>query len=236
MEVAPGVHRFGTKLVNWYVVEDAGRLTLVDAGMPGYWRQLEPALREIGAGLDAIDAVVLTHSHVDHTGFAERLRSEGSTRVHVHVDDNGGGGARKLPPLHLYWRPASWPLLAEALRNGLLATPQVRELATFAAGETLPVPGRPTAVHLPGHTAGSCAILLDDRGVVFTGDGLVTLDPYTGAVGPRLMLDGVNEKPAEARASLHRLTGLGTRTVLPGHGEPWNGDMDEAVARALERA
>lgn len=236
MEVAPGVHRFGTKLVNWYAVEDAGRVTLIDAGMPGYWRQLEPALRGFGATLEDVAAVVLTHSHVDHTGFSERLRKQGRTRVHVHVDDNGGRGARKLPPLHLYWRPASWPLLAEALRNGLLATPQVEELSTFRAGETLPVPGSPTAVHLPGHTAGSCAILLDDRGVVFTGDGLVTLDPYTGGTGPRLMLDGVNEKPALARESLQRLMGLGARTLLPGHGEPWKGDVDDAVARALERA
>ena len=236
MEVAPGVHRFGSKLVNWYAIADGGRLTLIDAGMPGYWRQLEPALAEIGAGLGDIEAVVLTHAHVDHTGFAEKLRSQTTTRVHVHVDDDGSGGARKLPPLHLYWRPTSWPLLVEGLRNGLLATPAVQQLSTFRSDETLPVPGSPRALHMPGHTAGNCAIVLDDRGVVFTGDGLVTLDPYTGAVGPRLLLDGVNEDPAAARASLQRLAGLGTQTVLPGHGEPWKGDMDAAVERAMERA
>ena len=235
MEVAPGVHRFGSKLVNWYAVEEGGRLTLVDAGMPGYWRHLEPALAGIGAGIGDVEAIVLTHSHVDHTGFAERLRAEGTARVHVHAADDNGG-ARKLPPLHLYWRPASWPLLVEALRNGLLATPEVKERSTFTADQTLDVPGKLRAIHMPGHTAGNCALVIEDRGVVFTGDGLVTLDPYTGAVGPRLMLDGVNEQPAEARASLHRLSGLGTHTLLPGHGEPWKGDLDDAITRALERA
>ena len=232
MEVAPGVHRFGTSLVNWYAIEESGRLTLIDAGMPGYWRQLEPALRELGAGLSDVEAIVLTHSHVDHTGFAENLRSAAGARVHVHAQDENGG-ARKFPPLHLYWRPASWPLLLEGLRNGLLATPQVKETTTFGDDQILPVPGKPRVLHLPGHTAGNCALLLDDAGVVFTGDGLVTLDPYRGKQGPSLMLDGVNENPAQARASLDRLRGLGTRTLLPGHGEPWQGDMDDAVSTAL---
>jgi hypothetical protein len=33
MEVADGIHRFGTHMVNWYLIERGGRLTLVDAGM-----------------------------------------------------------------------------------------------------------------------------------------------------------------------------------------------------------
>ncbi len=231
MQVAPGVHRFGSALVNWYAVEEAGRFTLIDAGLPGYWRQVEPALRELGATLGDIDAVVLTHSHVDHTGFAEHLRASAGTRVHVHVDDDNGG-ARKFPPLHLYWRPSSWPLLIEGMRNGLLLTPEVRERVTFGDDEVLPVPGKPRVVHMPGHTAGNCALVLDNPGVVFTGDGLVTLDPYRQARGPRLMLDGVNQDTAVARRSLERLRGLGTRMVLPGHGEPWEGDLDEAVTSA----
>jgi len=30
-EIASGVWRIGTELVNWYLVEDGGRLTVVDA-------------------------------------------------------------------------------------------------------------------------------------------------------------------------------------------------------------
>ena len=44
MEVADGIHRFGTRMVNWYLIERGGRLTLVDAGMRGYWPQLTRAL------------------------------------------------------------------------------------------------------------------------------------------------------------------------------------------------
>ena len=88
-------------------------------------------------------------------------------------------------------------------------------------------------VHLPGHTAGSCALHLVDRGVVFTGDALVTLDPYTGGAGPRLMLRGVQEDADRARASLSRLADVPAGVVLPGHGEPWREGAAEAVSRAL---
>ena len=33
--IAPGIHHFDTGPFNWYIIEDEGRLTLVDAGFPG---------------------------------------------------------------------------------------------------------------------------------------------------------------------------------------------------------
>ena len=35
---------------------------------------------------------------------------------------------------------------------------------------TIDIPGRPRAVHAPGHTPGSAALLLEDRRILFTGD------------------------------------------------------------------
>jgi glyoxylase-like metal-dependent hydrolase (beta-lactamase superfamily II) len=60
--VLPGIHRLGSELVNWYLVEDEGRLTAVDAGLPGFRRQLEAYLESLGRRLGDVEAVVLTHS------------------------------------------------------------------------------------------------------------------------------------------------------------------------------
>jgi hypothetical protein len=45
MEIAPGIHRFGSRLVNWYIVEEGSDLTLVDTGfraIDGCWTGISP--------------------------------------------------------------------------------------------------------------------------------------------------------------------------------------------------
>jgi glyoxylase-like metal-dependent hydrolase (beta-lactamase superfamily II) len=233
MEVAPGVHRFGTAQVNWYIVEDGDGLTLVDAGMPRHWRQLRnEALPRLGRLLHDIEAVVLTHAHADHVGFAELARTRARATVRVQTAD-AGPQVRKLPPPYLYLLPTSWPLLAEGLRDGMLVTPPVREYQPYGDGDVLDVPGHPRVVHVPGHTAGTSALHLADRGVLFTGDALVTLDPYTRARGPRVLIDAVNEDTQQLRDTLPRMADLDADVLLPGHGEPFRGTPRDAVDQAL---
>jgi glyoxylase-like metal-dependent hydrolase (beta-lactamase superfamily II) len=231
MEVADGVHRFGTRMVNWYLIERGGRLTLVDAGMRGYWPQLGRALAALGRKVEEVEAVVLTHAHADHIGFAHQVKANSDAAVWVHERD-AEPGRRRFPPMHLYLRPTAWPLLAHGLRNGLLATPDAAEVRTYTDGEVLDVPGRPRARHLPGHTRGNCALHLPDANVVFSGDALVTFGPYRRRRGPRLLLKGVNEDNDQARASLDQLAGLNAGVLLPGHGEPWRDGVAAAVAEA----
>jgi glyoxylase-like metal-dependent hydrolase (beta-lactamase superfamily II) len=231
MEVADGIHRFGTRMVNWYLIERGGRITLVDAGMRGYWPQLTRALGGLGHKVEDVEAVVLTHAHADHIGFAHRVKANSDATVWVHEGD-AAPGLRRFPPMRLYLRPTAWPLLAHGLRNGLLVTPDAAEVRTFADGQELEVPGRPRVRHLPGHTRGHCALHLPDASVVFSGDALVTFDPYRRRRGPRLLLKGVNEDNDQARRSLDQLAELNARVLLPGHGEPWRDGVAAAVAEA----
>ena len=47
-QLAEGVHRLGDDLVNFYLVEEGGRVTVVDAGIPSHRSQLESYLPTIG--------------------------------------------------------------------------------------------------------------------------------------------------------------------------------------------
>ncbi|HEX2265618.1 MAG TPA: MBL fold metallo-hydrolase, partial [Solirubrobacterales bacterium] len=84
---APDVHRIEDAGVNWYLVEAESGLTVVDAGVPRSWDLLGRVLAEIGRDASEIRAVVLTHAHFDHVGFAERARTELGVPVHVHEND-----------------------------------------------------------------------------------------------------------------------------------------------------
>jgi len=44
MKLAPSLHRIGSDLVAVYLIEDSGGVTIVDAGLPGLWGELEPEL------------------------------------------------------------------------------------------------------------------------------------------------------------------------------------------------
>ncbi len=76
MRIAEGIHRLGPGLVNAYLLAERDAVTIVDAGAPGYWRVLPAELAAMGRRLDDVHAVVLTHAHSDHIGFAERIRKE----------------------------------------------------------------------------------------------------------------------------------------------------------------
>lgn len=84
--VAPGVDRLGDDVVNFYLVEEADGLVLVDAGLPAHLGQLREHLAAAGRSPADIRAVLLTHGHPDHTGLARTLQQAGAD-IWVHEQD-----------------------------------------------------------------------------------------------------------------------------------------------------
>lgn len=232
--VADGVVRLGTDLVGWYLLDDGGRVVVVDAGLPGYRPQLEPGLAALGRSPADVAAVVLTHSHGDHTGAAEAIRRELGATVHVHRAEAdatrtaatvGKSEASQLPYLR---HPHAWRLLAHFAHAG--KPDPVAEVEEFGDGDELP--GGLRAIHTGGHTPGHCVLHLESRGVLFAGDLICSRNPLTGGRGPELLPRPLNMSSETMLASLGRLERLDAPTVLFGHGEPWR----QGVAAAVERA
>jgi glyoxylase-like metal-dependent hydrolase (beta-lactamase superfamily II) len=237
VEVAEGVHRLTQGVVNFYLVVDGGKLTLVDAGAPGDWDAFARAIGSLGRSLHHLETVLLTHAHSDHTGFAERARSEAHATVRIHRADEAVARSGEAPKnqagvgRYLLRAEAYRTLFSLMRRKGVKIVP-IHEVSTFDDGETLDVPGRPRIVHAPGHTDGSCSILLEERRTLVTGDVLSTRNPLTGRTGPQIAPDGLNQDSDLALRSLDALAPLAADLVLPGHGEPWTGGIAEAVRLA----
>jgi glyoxylase-like metal-dependent hydrolase (beta-lactamase superfamily II) len=236
-DAAPGIHRVEDGYVNFFLVEDGDALTVVDTGHPRSWGALMDALRDVGRPASAIEAVVLTHAHFDHMGFAERARRQLGVTVWAHEDE--------VPVTRHPWRydhersrlpylrhPGFVRMFTAMAARGALWVRGAERVATFGSTGALDVPGRPELVFTPGHTYGHTALLFPSRGALVAGDALVTLDPYTGRGGPQIVSGAATADSARALGSLDALAGLDAATVLTGHGPVWTGGIGPAVERA----
>jgi glyoxylase-like metal-dependent hydrolase (beta-lactamase superfamily II) len=237
-DVAAGVHRIEDAFTNWYIVEAEDGLTIIDAGVPRSWDSLLDALEQLGRPIDDVRALVLTHAHFDHIGFAERLRADRGVPVYVHLND--------VPLTQHPWRYdherartpyfltqiRAVPIVASLLRHRAFWPRPISAVSRYGDGGVLRVPGDPVIIPTPGHTLGHCALHLPDRDVLFAGDAIVMLDPYTGRTGPRLVARAATVDSQRNRESLDALVSTGARTVLTGHGEPWTDGIESAAAAA----
>ncbi len=235
--VVDGVHRIEDSYTNWYLLEEGGRLTIVDTGVPRSWESLLGALTELGRSTDDIEAVVLTHAHFDHIGFAEKARRELGVPVWVHENDVP---LTRHPTQYSHERPRSYyvatqvkalPIVASFVKERAFFPAPIKEVKRYEAG-TLSVPGSPRVVFTPGHTLGHCSFHLPESDAVIAGDALVTLNPYRGTRGPQIVAGAATADSERNLASLDALVETGATTVLPGHGEPWRDGVVSAVEAA----
>lgn len=238
-EVADRIHLISHAHVNCYLIEDQDGVTLVDAGLPSMWSMVLESLGRLGRRPDEVKALVLTHGHFDHVGFAARAHHEWNVPVLVHPDDAylAAHPYRYTPQrnrlLYPLTHPRSLPLLGRMAAAGALTVKGVSNAEPLTTGTALPVPGHPTVVHTPGHTDGHCILHLPERDTVISGDALVTLDPYTGRPGPQIVASAATKSTHQALASLDAVAATGATTVLPGHGGPWTQGAEAAVRHAL---
>ena len=107
----------------------------------------------------------------------------------------------------------------------------MRDVVRYDSG-VLPVPGEPQVVFTPGHTHGHCALHLPSHDAIIAGDAVVTLDPYTGRRGPRIVAAAATVDTQRNLDTLDALAQTGAGTVLVGHGDPWRQGAAAIVAQA----
>ena len=230
MRLGTHLHRIGNDIVAAYLIVTPEGITVVDAGLPGQWKDLLAELSSLGRSLADIKGLVLTHGDSDHLGFAERLRGETGVPVYLHAADTAQArGGRKPGGKAGPMRPG--PLLrfaAYGLRKQGFRTPKLTASLTAADGDVLPLPGSPRVIALPGHTPGSIAVYSPIADAVFVGDALTTRNVLTGRPGAALSPFTADRE--EALASLDRIADLEAAWVLAGHGTPWHGSPAGIVA------
>ena len=231
MRVAQGIERFVDQgVVNWYLVQTPDGPVAVDAGFPTAWAQVEPHVHDLVA-------IILTHGHIDHTGFAPKAHKEAGVPVYVpHGDERivrspvPIAKSEGSPLKYVVKESATRELYFKALKAGGIRGQTLRDYEVYSGGDTLP--GGFRAIATPGHTDGHMALHLPLLDAVFVGDAIVTRDPYTDLEGPRLVARAATKDVNQNLASLDGIAATGATHVLTGHGEPWSGGVAAAVEQA----
>ncbi|MBM9461188.1 MBL fold metallo-hydrolase [Nocardioides sp. zg-536] len=214
------LHGSPLRSVTVHLLESSAGLVLVDAGYehPGCWTAFRDGLATLGLGVEEICAVLLSHNHPDHVGFADRVRQASGAEVVIHREDDfdhqraiGRGGfldqlRRALPAAGVPAETAQ-RMYDEAVKVAHHAEDLVPD--RILDGDTDLTYGDLVVrvLHTPGHTPGHTVHVA--HGVVLTGDTMMPEGPTQLAI-PSLPGD------APARDLLATLTRI---RDLAAHGE-----------------
>ena len=226
MEVLPGVHAVDThRMGRCYLYQEADRLTLIDTGYAGRSADVIAAIEALGRRVEDVRRVIITHWHIDHAGCLADIVERSDAQVLAHpLDAPVVRGDREGPGPRGVWRPLG-PLMR---RLGPTYRP-ARVDREVNDGDEADLGGGARIVHAPGHTAGSIALFVPGRKLLFAGDALAN------TFGLRTPIGFFTEDGAKARASIKKLAQLDFETACFGHGPPLDKDASAQVRRLAEK-
>ena len=178
-----------------YLICFGGRGALVDAGCGGSVDQLLENVRGAGFDPSALELLLITHCHFDHTGGAAALRNRLDLTVVAHQLDA------------VYLERGDRQVTAASWYGGHLA-PVVIDRKLAAPEEAILLGKRLIqAYHVPGHSPGSVVYLTEseEKKVLFAQD-------VHGPLHPDLLSEA-----AAYRRSLNQMVGLSPDILCEGH-------------------
>ena len=163
--------------------------------------------KRIGPAFDNVDLVILGHVHEDHMAGLHRVPQ---ARVMVHDADLAAAQSWAGLSAHYGYPEAVLGPLKTKIEQEFDYRPRP-DATGYADGASWQLGGGVTvrAQHLPGHTAGHCALLVDSVGLAFIGDiDLSGFGPYYGDATSSL---------ADFRRSLTAVARLDARVWVTSH-------------------
>ena len=210
------------------VVVENGEALLIDAGLRGSSGTILQGLETLGLFPEQIGMVVITHAHPDHSGGLSRLFAGREIAVAVHrleADIIAGTAGPPSPLQNGLIGKMTQPVFSRLMGSPVPADDRLED------GDVIPFGTEVRVVHLPGHTEGSIALHLPNKGTIIVGDALQY--KFARTLGPPAL--GVTQRPKEAMRSVEKLLGLDFDTMCFSHFPPMRTEPREALRRLIQQ-
>lgn len=148
-----------------------GRFVLVESGPGSTIETIENAIVQAGFNPQGLDAILLTHIHLDHAGATGRLIQKHNPNAHVYVHERGAkhmiDPSRLMSSARRIYQDQMDTLWGEMVP---IDASQLTALEGGTEGEAFEVLGHKiNAYYTPGHASHHVSYLFED-GTLFTGD------------------------------------------------------------------
>jgi steroid delta-isomerase-like uncharacterized protein len=211
------------KIMNVYLIEDDGGVTVFDAGSADMAGPVAAAAARLGG----IKRVVLGHADADHRGAAAGLDAP----VYCHEADRAA--AESPDSYRPYWDRSKLDVRGRTVLWRLIPTwdgGPVQVAGTLDEGDD--VAGF-KVIHLPGHAPGLIGLFRESDRLALVSDTVYTLDAQSGRKEPaHVPHPAFNQDTEQALVSIGKLAALNPTTVWAGHADPVTGDVKAQLERA----
>ena len=232
-EIRPDLLLLEFTIVNACIVgrpqAPSGEWVLIDTALPNSASFIvEEAEARFGQG-SRPQAIILTHGHFDHVGSVIELADRWNVPVYAHQ--------LEMPYLT---GQEDYPEADPTVDSGLVAklSPSFPNQGINLAKRIKPLPADGSIpgmadwrwIHTPGHTPGQVCLFRDADQVLISADALITVEQesFTAVLTQKKDLSGppayFTTDWAAAEQSVQTLAELKPALVIPGHGQPMQGE------------